>query len=133
MSNNNKGEFRFAYFSDIYEETLNFYKNKLEFNLDFSWDRSKNDKGSLFSFGSGLIEILQLPDNESEFNLGLDHRSPTGSFMVIETQDIETQFSKYKDKGISFKQEITIQSWGHKSFSILDPNGVLLYFFENHV
>ena len=91
-----KGEFRFAYFSSKYEETIDFYKNILEFNLKFSWDRGPNDKGSVFGHGLGLIEILKQPDNEQEFNLGLDHRSPKGSFMVIETSNIETIFSKYK-------------------------------------
>ncbi len=79
----------------------------------------------------GLIEILKQPDNKQEFNLGLDHRSPKGSFMVIETSNIETIFSKYKKKDINFKQDLTIQDWGHKSFSINDPNGVVLFFFEN--
>ena len=131
MENNHKGEFRFAYFSSIYKETIEFYKNVLEFKLNFSWDRGPIDKGSVFSYGSGLIEILQQPDNELEFNLGLDHRSPQGSFMVIETVNIENIFSKYKNKKINFKQKLTTQSWGHKSFSISDPNGVVLFFFEN--
>ena len=126
-----KGEFRFAYFSSKYEETIDFYKNIIEFNLKFSWDRGPNDKGSVFGHGLGLIEILKQPDNEQEFNLGLDHRSPKGSFMVIETSNIETIFSKYKKKDINFKQDLTIQDWGHKSFSINDPNGVVLFFFEN--
>ena len=99
--------------------------------LKFSWDRGPNDKGSVFGHGLGLIEILKQPDNEEEFNLGLDHRSPKGSFMVIETLNIETIFSKYKKKDINFKQDLTIQDWGHKSLSINDPNGVVLFFFEN--
>lgn len=51
--------------------------------------------------------------------------------LVIETLNIETIFSKYKKKDINFKQDLTIQDWGHKSFSINDPNGVVLFFFEN--
>jgi catechol 2,3-dioxygenase-like lactoylglutathione lyase family enzyme len=129
---NNFGEFRFAYFTDKYEQTTQFYLNDLEWSLLFSWERNSNDKGAVFVAGEGKIEILHLPNNSEELsNAGLDYRKAQGAFVVIQAKGIDALYEKYDQKGIPFKQRITNQSWGHRSFSILDPNGIVLFFYEN--
>lgn len=126
----NKGKFRFTYFTNKYEETYNFYKNNLEFRSGHSWDRNENDKGALFKVGEGLVEILHLPDNEENKNPGLDYRIPQGVWMGIQVWNINELFEKYKVMQVPFKQEIVDQSWGHRSFSVLDPNGLVLFFYQ---
>ncbi|WP_298236653.1 VOC family protein [uncultured Algibacter sp.] len=126
----NKGKFRFTYFTNKFEETHNFYKSMLEFNLGHSWDRDDNDKGALFEIGEGLIEILQRPSIEENRNPGLDYRIPQGVFMCTQVWNIDELYAKYKLKGIPFKQEIVNQAWGHRSFSIIEPNGLVLFFYE---
>lgn len=128
--NHKKGAFRFTYFTKIYKETCNFYLEQIELNLELSWDRNENDKGTIFNAGVGLIEVLHFPNNQGVFNSGLDYRKPEGVFMCIQVWNVEERFKKYKDKGVIFKQEITNQLWGHRSFSLTDPNGVVLFFFE---
>ena len=128
--NNDGGAFRFAYFTDKYDETFDFYKSKLGFELKHFWDRNENDKGSLFKAGVGLVEILQRPIDEKDRYPGLDYRPPQGSFMVIQVWNIDELFKKYKAICISFNQEIMDQDWGHRSFSILEPNGILLFFIQ---
>ncbi len=123
------GAFRFTYFSDKYDETINFYKDKLDFNLAHSWDRNEHDKGALFTAGNGLIEVLLRSDEEPEHK-GLDYRIPQGAFMGIQVWNIDELFERYKAKGIPFKEEVTDQPWGHRSFSILEPNGLVLFFFQ---
>ncbi|MEM1002386.1 MAG: VOC family protein [Bacteroidota bacterium] len=127
--NSKEGAFRSAYFTDKYEETYQFYANTLELTLEHSWDHDEN-KGSVFQAGKGLIEILHLPSNPEDYNAGLDLRKPQGIFMVIQVWNVDDLFQKYKNNGMQFKQELTNQSWGHRSFSISDPNGVVLFFFE---
>lgn len=126
----NEGAFRFTYFTDKYDETHDFYQNKLGFSLAHSWDRSEHDKGALFKAGKGLIEILLRPNDEQEKYGGADYRIPQGVFMAIQVWDIDELFEKFKTIGIPFKQEITDQSWGHRSFSILEPNQLVLFFFQ---
>lgn len=129
---NTNRTFRFAYFTDKYKETCDFYTDKLEFKLQFSWERNEYDKGAVFIAGQGLIEILHLPKNEEELsNAGLDYRKPQGAFMVIEVPNVDELYQKYKSKEIPFKQEIINQSWGHRSFSIFDPNGIVLFIYQN--
>ncbi len=125
-----EGAFRFTYFTDKYQETIQFYEATLSFELEHSWNRNESDKGALFKAGRGLIEILQSPVDSSLENEGLDYRSPQGAFMCVQVWEIDQLFEKFQSRGVSFKQEITNQKWGHRSFSILDPNGVVLFFFE---
>ena len=123
--------FRFAYFSDKYEETCRFLNTDLGFPLEHSWDRNDNDKGSVFKAGHGLIEVLKLPEKGTEYIKGVDYRPPQGAFMVIQTMDVDSLYDKLKAKGHTFKEEIVDQSWGHRSFSILDPNGVVIMFIQD--
>lgn len=127
---NKMGKFRFTYFTDKYEETCDFYQNKLELNLEHSWDRSDQDKGSLFVAGQGLIEVMLSPTDKEHNVKGLDYRVPQGVFMCIQVWKIDELYEKYKAKGIPFKEEVTDQSWGHRSFSIIDPNGIVIFFFQ---
>lgn len=126
----NKGAFRFTYFTNKYKETFRFYQETLGFEVKHLWDRSENDKGALFKAGVGLIEILQTPNDTSLENAGLDYRKPQGAFMCIQVMQIDDLFEKYNLLAVPFKQKITDQSWGHRTFTVLDPNGIALYFFE---
>ena len=124
------GAFRFTYFTEKYDETCNFYRNKLGLKLEHSWDRNEHDKGALFKAGMGLIEVLILPDDDGHRYEGLDYRIPQGVFMCIQVWNVDELFKKYKTVGVPFQQEITDQSWGHRSFSVLEPNGLVLFFFQ---
>lgn len=128
--NDKPGKFRFTYFTDKYSETFEFYEKTLKFPLAHAWDRSKEDKGALFEAGDGLIEILHLPNSETEKTPGLDYRKPQGVFMCIQVFDIDDRFESYKSMGIPFQEKLTNQSWGHRSFSIREPNGLTLFFFQ---
>jgi len=126
----NEGTFRFTYFTDKYHETYDFYKDKLEFRLEHSWDRNENDKGAVFKMGQGLIEILLRPKEGEKRYSGLDYRTPQGVFTGIQVWNIDELFSTYKARGVPFKQEIMNQPWGHRSFYVHEPNGLVLGFYQ---
>jgi catechol 2,3-dioxygenase-like lactoylglutathione lyase family enzyme len=125
-----EGAFRFAYFTEKFDETCRFYEDKLNFDLEHSWDRGAYDKGALFKAGRGLIEIMLFPDDDVHKYAGLDYRSPQGVFAVIQVWDIDRLFQELKSAGVPFEQEITNQSWGHRSFSVIEPNGLILLFIQ---
>ena len=127
---NKEGAFRFTYFSRKYDETCRFYEDKLDFKLEHSWDRSIHDKGALFKAGAGLIEVLLLPESDEHKYPGLDYRTPQGVFMCIQVWNIDELFERYKKDGVPFKQEIADQPWGHRGFYVVEPNGLILFFFE---
>jgi catechol 2,3-dioxygenase-like lactoylglutathione lyase family enzyme len=122
-------QFRFGYFTPDYESTVAFYRDGLELPIVETWDRNPDDRGTLFGAASGIIEVLALPKGGRSNHLW-DDRPPQGAFMVIEVEELETQYRKAVEKGLPITQEVTDQAWGHRSFCVSEPNGLTLYFFR---
>jgi len=124
-----RGQFRFAYFTPLYEATVAFYQDGLDLPVVEMWDRSPDDRGTLFGAASGMIEVLALPQSDRSGHL-FDERQPQGAFMVIEVDQVEARYQRIKDRGLPVQQELEDQAWGHRSFCVRDPNGLTLYFFS---
>jgi len=124
-----RGQFRFSYFTQDYDATVAFYRDGLGFPVVESWDRDPEDRGMLFGAASGLVEILKRPESGDSSHLW-DERSPQGAFMVIEVEDVDKTYRQVVGKGLPIQQELTTQTWGHRSFCVREPNGLTLYFFS---
>jgi catechol 2,3-dioxygenase-like lactoylglutathione lyase family enzyme len=124
-----RGQFRFSYFTPDYETTLAFYREGLGLPVIESWDRNPEDRGTLFGAASGLIEVLRRPESGDSSHLW-DERPPQGAFMVIEVEDVERMYRQVIEKNLPIQQELTTQTWGHRSFCVREPNGLTLYFFS---
>ena len=122
-------QFRFSYFTAEYESTVAFYRDGLELPILESWDRNPEDRGTLFGAASGMIEVLTRPKG-GESSHFWDERPPQGAFMVIEMDDVEKEYRRAVKKGLPIKQELTDQTWGHRSFCVSEPNGLVLYLFS---
>jgi len=125
-----EGQFRFGYFTPEYEATVAFYRDGLELPTIEAWDRTPNDRGTLFGAASGMIEVLALPESGKSDHLW-DERPPQGAFMVIEVDLVEARYEGAVEKGLPIQQELKDQEWGHRSFCVRDPNGLTLYLFRD--
>lgn len=126
----NTGAFRFAYFTPEYDRTVSFYRDTLELPISGSWNRNADDKGTLFQAGAGLIEVLARPTTGDSDHF-FDERPPQGAFMVVQVGDARNAFLRAKQKGAPIKQALMDQRWGHRSFCVSEPNGLILYFYED--
>jgi putative acetyltransferase len=124
-----RGRFRFAYFTPQYEETVAFYLEGLDFPVIEMWDRSPDDRGTLFGAASGIIEVLALPRSGRADHL-FDKREPQGAFMVVEIDQVDSRYRRIMEKGLAIQQELTDQAWGHRSFCVRDPNGLTLFLYS---
>ena len=124
-----KGQFRFSYFTRDYDATVSFYRDDLELPVIESWDRSSDDRGTLFAAASGIIEVVFRPESPASFH-GWDDRPPQGAFMAIEVPDVEQAYRRATDRHLSVREELTTQSWGHRSFCLREPNGLIIYVFS---
>ena len=88
-----KGQFRFSYFTPRYDATVAFYRDELQLVVLESWDRSADDRGTLFAAASGVIEVLLRSENPASFH-SWDDRPPQGAFMVIEVPDVEQAYQR---------------------------------------
>ena len=126
------GQFRCAFFAPDYEATVTFYRDGLELSLVETWDKGENDRGTLFSAASGIIEVLALPTERDEGSVW-DYREPQGVWIVIEVEDVDGKYSRALARGLPVKEELKDQNWGHRSFIVSDPNGVGIYLFSEIV
>lgn len=124
------GQFRFAYFASDYNRTVAFYREGLELPVLESWDRGPEDRGTLFSAACGVIEVLARPKKE-DFEGPWDVRPPQGPFMIIEVDDPEARHARAVQKGLPIRQPLTDQPWGHRSFCVTEPDGLVLCFFRD--
>jgi catechol 2,3-dioxygenase-like lactoylglutathione lyase family enzyme len=120
---------RFAYFTPKYEETIAFYRHGLDLTSIESWDRTPDDRGTLFGVASGVIEVLALPGDQQSDHLW-DDRPPQGAFMVIEVDQVDSLYQRAVERGLPMQHELKAQRWGHRSFCIREPNGLTLNFFS---
>lgn len=124
-----QGQFRFAYFTPDYEPTVAFYRDGLGLPVLSTWDRNPDDRGTIFAAASGMIEVLQLPRGGGPSHVQ-DDRPPQGAFMVIEVDQLETRYQQAVERGLPIQEGLTDQHWGHRSFCVREPNGLILYFFR---
>jgi catechol 2,3-dioxygenase-like lactoylglutathione lyase family enzyme len=123
-----RGQFRFGYFTPLYEETVAFYRDRLGFPLIESWNRNIDDRGSLFSAASGIIEVIARPTGPSSHPW--DDRPPQGAFMVVEVTDVDAFCRRVVEHRVPLAQRLTDQPWGHRSFCVMEPGGLTLSFFQ---
>jgi uncharacterized glyoxalase superfamily protein PhnB len=122
------GQFRCAYATDKYEQTVEFYRNGLAFEIAESWERSDDDKGTLFKAASGIIEVV-LRSSDERHGEWENHR-PEGFTIVIESGNVVGLYDEISMRGVSIIEGLKNQKWGHRSFRVSDPNGVSLYFYS---
>ena len=117
----NQPEFRFYYFTPRYEETVAFYRDILGFEIDRSWDRPNDERGTVFRSpnGLGLIEI------ES------GHKPPSiaGGF-YIEVPDVDHWYDRVRRAGAPVRKKLGDTNYGHRNFKTVDPNDVEIGFFR---
>ncbi len=115
------GEFRFYYFTPLYEQTVAFYRDVLRLDIYHAWDRGGAERGTIFRSpnGAGFIEI----------EAGEQAPSIRGGFYV-EVDDVGQRYEEVRRRGGPILRELGATSYGHRNFKTADPNGVEVTFFE---
>ena len=115
--------FRIIFRSKDYYSSLHFYKEQLERPIVMQWDRGPAQKGTIFKFGDGEIEVLGLPP-------GMEYLQPQGFEVAVEFEDVDKEYQFVLSKGIKLRGDIADKPWGHRTFSVNDPDGIKLIFFS---
>ncbi len=120
------GEFRFIFRAKEYETSVTFYRDGLGLSVVDSWDRGPAERGTLFQAGSGIIEVLALAP-------GTECVSLQGGELACEVDDVDEWYRCVQEKGLPIKGELADKPWGHRAFSVTDPDGikVILYSIIN--
>ncbi len=110
-----------------YEATVTFYRDGVELPVVASWNRDR-DRGTLLQAASGIIEVLATAPG-LEFSV-VDEGPPRGVTIAIEVEDVDSYFRRIREKGVAIRTEPEDQSWNHRTFTLTDPLGVVVYVFS---
>jgi lactoylglutathione lyase len=55
-----------------------------------------------------------------------DRRTPSGTEIVLEVDDVEEEFTRIRAAGWPFESELRRQHWGLRDFRLFDPDGYYL-------
>ncbi|MBU0703743.1 MAG: VOC family protein [Chloroflexi bacterium] len=116
------GKFRFIFRARDYEAAVTFYRDGLELPVIGSWDRGPAERGTLFQAASGIIEVLARAPGRERVAL-------QGGELAYEVDDVDERYRRVQEKGLPVRGELADKPWGHRSFSVTDPDGikVILY------
>lgn len=113
-------EFRYFYFTPLYDDTVAFYRDRVRLEEVSSWDRGPDERGTVFRSpnGMGLIEV----------EAG-DAPGPGGG-IYIEMNDVDAWHAELVSRGVPIATPLTDTSYGHRQFRIVDPAGLEIGFFS---
>ena len=117
------GEFRFVYSTDLYEETLAFWLVDIGLERVGGWDRAPDDRGAIFALASGLVEVLTPGGGPSFGRCG-------GMKLLAEVEDSDAWWRELEERGAPVTSKPQDRPWGHRDFSVTDPNGLSVVFFQ---
>ena len=120
-SDMNPLEFRFYYFTPLYEQTVAFYRDVLRFEIYYAWDRGAADRGTIFRSPGG-VGFIEVEAGERQPNI-------QGGF-YLEVADVEGRYEDVRRRGAPISRELGATGYGHRNFKTVDPNGVEVCFFE---
>jgi uncharacterized glyoxalase superfamily protein PhnB len=111
-----------------FEAMIRFYHEILEMKIVESWNEPRN-QGALLSPGekvdAALIEILQLGDQAKP---GLQ---PENIVLSIEIDDVDGWHDHLSNLGVIIARRLEDAPWGHRGFSVDDPDGFRIRFYQD--
>lgn len=100
-----------------------FYTEKLGFTVEFAYG---DFYVSVQRDGVTLhLKLSDDPEPGRAFKKQGEHLDA-----YIETDDVESLFSEYKQRGVAFLQALHTTSWGTNEFVIEDTDGYILFFSQ---
>ena len=115
------GEFRVAFYPTDLQRSRAYYSSGLGFAVIDEWDRPAS-KGVLLAAGAGLVELLAPAPSADVVVSG-------GLLLSVEVDDVDRRHAELTGRSVEMT-ELVVQPWGHRSFSVTDPDGVEVTFFE---
>jgi len=115
------GEFTIIFRVRDYEKSVDFYSNGLKLFVINSWDRSPDERGTVYKAASGQIEILTAKQD-------VDYKQPQNFEISVQVENVDEYYSAMQSRGVKIHGIISNKPWGQRAFSVLDPDGVKLIF-----
>ncbi len=109
------GTFRVIFRATNYKTSVAFYRDTLSLPVDRAWDRGATRKGTIFVAGTAFIEVLAMDEA---------HAPPEHIELYIPVADVDAFAEELCSRGVTLYSELADKPWGHRTVSVLDPDGV---------
>ena len=120
-------EFRFAFFARDFERSVAFYRDTLGMHDLGGWDRP-DGKGALLSpGGSAVIEIYGAGRGQT-----YNGPSPTALNLALRLAgpaEVDACYGGMQAAGVRMDGPPQDRHWGHRSFTLYDPDGIPIHYF----
>jgi catechol 2,3-dioxygenase-like lactoylglutathione lyase family enzyme len=117
--------FVFQFSPSDYERSVQFYQEWIGLELIRAWNRP-TDKGALLRAGQGaVVELVNPPDGQR-----YDGPSPANARLLFEVDSADDEFARLAKYPITVVEPPTDRTWGHRSFRLRDPDGVLVTLYH---
>ncbi|WP_103072597.1 VOC family protein [Aquimarina sediminis] len=101
-------------------ETKEFYTNVLDFTVVF-----ENEFYLLMQTPNQQAQIsFLLPNHPTQKPIFQKPFSNQGVYLTIEVENVDTIYTKLKNKKVPIEIDIQNEAWGDRHFAIVDPNGI---------
>lgn len=105
------------------QETAEYYRDKLGFNIDFLFGTPPNHAGVSYRQWTGQGVSLQLSQVSEEKTLSVS----TYLYIFVDAK-IDQLYERYKANAVEIRREPETMPWGMREFAINDLNGHILVF-----
>jgi len=110
-----------------FDKMMHFYRDVLEMRSISSWKR-KESTGALLSPGKAMGQmVVEILDSKA-------HRAPRGSpvglDLNLEVRNVDQWHDRLRKKGISVVDALEDKPWGHRAFTVEDPDGLRVTIFQ---
>ena len=96
-----------------YDEAINYYTKKLDFNLLEDTKLSESKRWVVLGTGKSSTCNLLLAKAASDEQLSrVGNQSGGRVFLFLHTQDFQKDYNTLKENGVSFVREPVLETWG---------------------
>ena len=108
--------------TDRFDDACTFYGSVLGWPVTTQWD--EHGRGMIYGYGdAGRIELIEADD-------GAIIDAPSGVFLSVEVDDVQALHDRLSTTDTPPHADPTDQPWGHRSFAVADPAGLVIVFFQ---
>ena len=119
--------FRILRHTRQFDAMLRFYRDVLEMRCTQSWKHPGN-VGALLTpgraVGQATIELLDLKDRP--YRKG----KPANVDLSLEVRDADAWQDRLRRQGVGIVDQLEDKPWGHRAFSIEDPDGMRITLYQ---
>lgn len=113
-----------------YRSMRRFYEEQLNMRPLAEWDRGEYDKGVILVFNGRTsttsVEILTQETGRPAAHGVTDHIS-----LSFEVTNVGASYEEVKSRGVRIEDEPENKPWGHRAFTVRDPDGLLITFYQD--